>query len=511
MIHHLLNAEHLFAVSLDILCIASSDGHFKVVNPAFTEILGWTAEELTTRPFIDFVHPEDHEATLREVERQVIAGEKVLHFENRYRHKDGSWRVLSWRSLPQPGGYMFATARDVTEQKTAAERLQSLSSWQRAMLESSQFAIISVQPDGTIASFNRAAERMLGYTAEEMIGRENPGVFHDHDEMVWRAAELTAELGRPIQPGVDVFTAVPRRGVTEEREWTYIRKDGSRFPVMLSVNALRDDSGEISGFFGVAMDITQRKRIQAENEALTENLRLQAAKLEEANRELESFSYSVSHDLRAPLRHIQGYVEMLTWDLDGKLTEETSRYLRTISDAAKEMSQLIDDLLSFSRMGRAEMREGPVEIERLVQEAIRGAELTIKDRSINWKIHPMPVALGDASLLRHVVANLIGNAVKYSRPRETAEIEIGTKGEENGRVVFFVRDNGVGFDMKYVHKLFGVFERLHRAEEFEGTGIGLANVRRVIGRHGGRVWAESAAGEGATFYFTLNRAPAAGS
>ena len=223
------------------------------------------------------------------------------------------------------------------------------------------------------------------------------------------------------------------------------------------------------------------------------------------NQELEAFSYSVSHDLRAPLRHIHGYVEMLQRATAGQLSEKAAHYLKTITDASVEMGQLIDDLLAFSRMGRTEITSalGPV------------WTTGPRRHPLNWKWRPTtapssgrsPPALvvGDAPLLRQVLSNLIDNAIKYSRLRDPATIEIGCAGEEDGRVILFVRDNGAGFDMQYAHKLFGVFQRLHRAEEFEGTGIGLATVRRIVARHGGRVWAEGAIDEGATFYFTLER------
>ena len=229
--------------------------------------------------------------------------------------------------------------------------------------------------------------------------------------------------------------------------------------------------------------------------------------LEATNRELEAFSYSVSHDLRAPLRHIEGYVAMLTEDTAGKLSAEAQRYLKVIVEASQEMDALINDLLAFSRMDRAEMRETRVELDVLVQNGIRDLEMSTRERNIVWKVSPLPAATGDPALLKQVFANLLGNAVKFTHPKAQAVIEIGCAGEEDGRVVVFVRDNGVGFDMKYADKLFGVFQRLHRAEEFEGTGIGLANVRRILARHGGRVWGEAVPDQGATFYFTLKPAP----
>ena len=246
--------------------------------------------------------------------------------------------------------------------------------------------------------------------------------------------------------------------------------------------------------------VTQRNR---ELKHTQEDLRSLNAKLQAANEELESFSYSVSHDLRAPLRHIDGYIQMLVEDTASTFSPEARRYLNVITDAGRQMGELIDDLLEFSRMGRAEMNETGVELDALAREAIRNLEMATAGRDIGWQIPPLPRVVGDPAMLKQVFANLLGNAVKYTRPRDAARIEVGSTGEEDGRVIVFVRDNGVGFDMKYADKLFGVFQRLHRADQFEGTGIGLATVRRIIARHGGRVWAEAAPDQGATFYFTL--------
>ena len=188
------------------------------------------------------------------------------------------------------------------------------------------------------------------------------------------------------------------------------------------------------------------------------------------------------------------------------MSDKARRHLQTIADASAEMGTLIDDLLAYSRMGQVELRESPVSLDDLVQTTVRGLEMTIAGRNIEWVVAPLPEVLADATTLKQVFVNLIGNAIKYSRTRDPARIEIGTAGEEDGRIVLFVRDNGAGFDMQYVHKLFGVFQRLHSSKDFEGTGIGLAIVRQIINRHGGRVWAEGAVDQGATFYFTLRPA-----
>jgi signal transduction histidine kinase len=261
------------------------------------------------------------------------------------------------------------------------------------------------------------------------------------------------------------------------------------------------------------LEVIERKRAEEEvralNASLEERVQGRTVELAEANKELESFSYSVSHDLRAPLRHVQGYVNMLHRATEGQLSEKAQRYLKTITEASVEMGHLIDDLLAFCRMGRTEITESRISLDEVVKNTILGLEMSTAGRNIVWETAPLPPALGDPSLLKQVLANLIGNAVKYSRGREPGRIAIGCAGEDDGRMILFVRDNGAGFDMRYADKLFGVFQRLHRAEEFEGTGIGLATVRRIVARHGGRVWAEGAINQGATFYFTLKRSPSA--
>ena len=260
-------------------------------------------------------------------------------------------------------------------------------------------------------------------------------------------------------------------------------------------------------------EVDERARAEEEVRALNADLERRVAERTEAlaaaNKELESFSYSVSHDLRAPLRHVLGYVELLQEDLKGQLSERGQRYVATIRRASTEMGQLIDDLLAFARTNRSEMREVVVSLDPLVQSAIATLDVATRGRNIVWQIAPLPDVIGDPVLLRQVFANLVDNAVKYSRMRDPARIAIGSLAPEDGLAVLFVRDNGAGFDMAYAQKLFGVFQRLHRADEFEGTGIGLATAQRIIARHGGRIWAESALDQGATFYVTLKLAETA--
>jgi two-component system, sensor histidine kinase and response regulator len=229
------------------------------------------------------------------------------------------------------------------------------------------------------------------------------------------------------------------------------------------------------------------------------------SQLTTANKELESFSYSVSHDLRAPLRHILGYANMVLQRSAPNLDETSLSDLKVVSESAKRMGELIDDLLAFSRNSRTELRTRPTSLDDIVEKSRHDLESETEGRNIVWKVEPLGKIQGDPSMLRQVLVNLIGNAIKFTRHRNPAEIEIGCQSGTDQEVVFFVRDNGVGFDMAYSNKLFGVFQRLHQQEDFEGTGIGLANVQRIVHRHGGRTWAEAAVNKGATFYFSLLR------
>jgi light-regulated signal transduction histidine kinase (bacteriophytochrome) len=325
---------------------------------------------------------------------------------------------------------------------------------------------------------------------------------------------LLLDLGLPDSQGMDTFHRINDRvpelpivifsGADDEQLASEAVSSGAQDYLVKG----RINSFQLKRAIRYAMERKHAaEEIRTLNRELENRVAERTAQLLAANKELESFSYSVSHDLRAPLRHIEGYVDMLQRATDGTLQAKAQHCLETIKAASVEMGLLIDGLLTLSRMSAEPMNEIRVDLAALLGEVVRRQQVAAPGRRIVWKIAPLPEIAGDPSLLRQVLANLVDNAVKYSKNREHSEIEVGTAGDEKGRSVFFVRDNGAGFDMRQYHKLFGVFHRLHRVEDFEGTGIGLATVRRIIERHGGRTWAEGVVDGGATFYFTLQPAP----
>jgi PAS domain S-box-containing protein len=635
-----------------------AQGVIQIFNVGAQQMLGYTAAEVVNKITpADISDPEElvvrATALTRASGTPIAPGFEALVFkasrriediyELTYIRKDRSRfpAVVSVTALRDANdaiiGYLLI-GTDNTARKQAEEALLKAGALQRAIFNSANFSSIATDAQGVIQIFNVGAQRMLGYTAGEVINRITPADISDPEELVARASALTRESGTPIAPGFEALVFKASRRIEDIYELTYIRKDGSRIPAVVSVTALRDAQDAVIGYLLIGTDNTARKRAENERLRLDHQLRdqqfytrsliesnidalmaidpygiitdvnkqaetltacsrdeligapfknyftdplraevaihrvlsdgritdyeltarakdgaqtmvsynattfydgderlqgvfaaardmtalkriehtlqqnelqrehdlMHAKELAALNEELEAFSYSVSHDLRAPLRHIHGYVEMLRDASEGQLSPTATRYLRTITEASVEMGELIDDLLAFSRLGRSEIRRTPFELGELVREVIAGLEMAIGTRAITWQIAPLPRVLGEPALLKQVFTNLIDNALKYSRTRDPATVEIGCAGAEAGRVIVFVRDNGVGFDMQYTDKLFGVFQRLHRAEEFEGTGIGLATVRRIVTRDGGRVWAEGAVEAGATFYLTLS-------
>jgi PAS domain S-box-containing protein len=366
--------------------------------------------------------------------------------------------------------------------------------------------VLYLDRTGRILSANPAAEELLGTTWEEMKNTppgQQPLQFIHEDGSPCPLADSPANVA--LRTGKPVHNVI--LGIENRNRKTLVWILSNAIPQYESGNSAP------AQVFITMTDITGRKQIEIAtrelNEQLEQRVRQRTAQLEEANLEMEAFSYSVSHDLRAPLRHINGFVEILLSRQNPSLDAETMNYLQMISTASRKLGALIDDLLHLSRTRRAELTIQTVDFNLQVREIVRDLSAETPQRSIRWNVSPLPPVLGDPILLRQVWINLLSNAVKYTRKRPQAEISIGARVAGDGQCVFSVKDNGVGFDMRYAGKLFGVFQRLHRVEDFEGSGIGLANVRRCINRLGGRVWAEGVVDVGATFYFSLPAAPAA--
>jgi PAS domain S-box-containing protein len=341
-----------------------------------------------------------------------------------------------------------------------------------------------------ITYWNLGSQELFGWKPDEAIGK------YAHEL-------LCSVFPVPIE---EIHAELLRSG-RWEGELGKTRADGTRLVVSARWSLQRDKQGRAAAILATNDDITERKQWEQEILSLNQELGRRSAQLEASNKELEAFAYSVSHDLRAPLRHMAGFTELLQKQSAGVLNERSQRYVNIVLESAKRMGNLIDDLLTFSRLGRADTHKTMVSLDQLVKEVLTEVRQDAKGRNIVWKFDRLPACYGDRSMLRLVLINLISNAVKFTRTRERAEIEVGCMEQEKDKVVVFVRDNGIGFDMKYVNKLFGVFQRLHPPEAFEGTGIGLATVGRIVHRHGGEVWAEGFLDKGATFYFSLCKSP----
>jgi PAS domain S-box-containing protein len=364
-----------------------------------------------------------------------------------------------------------------------AERTQ-----QASLLNLTHDPIFVRDMSDVITYWNRGAQELYGWTDKEAMGRHSqellqtifPTPLEDIRAELLRTNRWEGELKKTKADGTQVVVA---------SRWSLRRDEQERPVAILETNN----------------NITERKRREEEIQGLNQELAKRSAELESINKELEAFAYSISHDLRAPLRHMAGYTELLQKKASSVVDEKSNHYMAMILDSAKRMGNLIDDLLAFSRIGRVETQKTPFNLTQLVKEALSEVRQDTEGRNIAWKIGTLPDFYGDRSMLRLVLVNLLSNAIKFTRTRPQAEIEIGSANGNGDELIVFVRDNGVGFDMKYVNKLFGVFQRLHQAQEFEGTGIGLATVQRIIHRHGGKVWAEGVIDSGATFYFSAPR------
>ena len=475
--------ENFFLVALDLLCIADVQGYFRRVNRAWETILGYRPTDLEGQSFLDFVHPDDLEATVNAI-AQLHKQEAVQSFVNRYRCRDGSYRYIEWYSQPK-GELIYAAARDITAQRElemklrqreahlkTAQRIAGLGSWEfdlatgKITWSEEVFAILGRDPTLGPPSY------------EELLTLYHPDDQEYHDHVVQEAVRIQ-------QPyDLDLRACHP---------------DGSLVYVQARGEPIFNASGKLVQLVGTLLDITERKQSEAQ-------LLQTSAQLAASNDELEAFAYSVSHDLRAPLRAIEGFSQALLEDYDDRFDDMARVYFDRICTNVQRMNDLINDLLALSRVSRSEMTYTQVNLSELAAEQIAELRTIAPARQVELVVPSQVKAWGDASLLRIVISNLVQNAWKFTQHHPTARIELG-QCDRDGSPTYFIRDDGAGFDMAHVDMLFGVFQRLHNMSEFPGTGVGLATVKRIVHRHGGEVWAEGAIEQGATIYFTLPTAP----
>jgi PAS domain S-box-containing protein len=493
-----------FAIALSRL----SDGVILNVNEAFERVFGYTKREVVGKTSLELGINPDSEGRAR-----ILAALKehgsISNLELTLRVKSGELRILSVNvDLVDIGDqkYILNLTHDITERKQAQEALQKARdelefkvqertvalSQANALLQ----ALLDYMPDhiyfkDTQSRFIRNSKSqasMLGLSDPTQIVGKTDFDFFPHAAQAYAEEQAVMRSGQPL---VDFEEHV----VWPDSKETWVSTTKVPF---------RDPEGQIIGILGISRDITERKRGEQAVEQLNADLKKQAAKLEAANKELEAFSYSVSHDLRAPLRAIDGFTRILVEDYEPLLDDEGKRVCEIIRREAQHMGELIDDLLAFSRLGRKEMHFTKIDMKAMAGSVFDELMTTETAGRIDCHIHRLPSTSGDPILIRQVWVNLLSNAIKFSSRKELAIIEVGSKHSE-AEHIYYVRDTGAGFEMEYVDKLFGVFQRLHGEKDFEGTGVGLAIVKRVVNRHGGRVWAEGEVNKGATFYFALPR------
>ena len=485
----------LLETAPDAMALVAEDGRMVLVNAqteklfgyARAELLGNTVEMLVPHRFRD-QHPHHRGRYFADPKvRPMGAGLELYGLP-----KDGSeFPVeISLSPIETDNGRLVASAiRDITDRKRAEEKVAELNARFRSLLETAPDAMVLAGADGRMVLVNAQTEKLFGYARAELLGNTvdmlvPPRFRGKHPQQ--RSQYFADPKVRPMGAGLELYG---------------LRKDGSEFPVEISLSPIETDDGRLVS--SAIRDITDRKQAEDTVRELNESQQRHAVQVEAANKELEAFSYSVSHDLRAPLRSIDGFSMALVEDYAGQLDVEGKGLLDRIRAATKRMAQLIDDLLNLARVTSTEMRYEVVDLSAMANAVLADLQSGDPERYVECVVGDHVIGHGDSRLLRVVLENLLGNAWKFTMNKPQARIELGMS-REDGAPVYFVRDDGPGFDMAYVDKLFGTFQRLHAATEFPGTGIGLASVRRIIQRHGGRTWAEGAVGKGATFSFTLS-------
>ncbi len=489
-----------FKAALDrhaIVAITDAHGVITYANDKFCTVSKYSREELVGRDHRIVNSGHHPKAFMRDL-WQTIGGGNVWKGEIKNRAKDGTLYWMDSTIVPflGPDGKpaQFITIRsDITERKLAEKALRESEERVRLATEAASIGVWERDPKSNLLRWDARMFAIYGMAAtpEGLVSYED-----------WQARVLPADLAMQEARLQHTLATCGQ----DQREFHIVRaSDHAVRVIQAAERVIPGANGEAARIVGVNLDITERKQSEEEICELNADLQRHAVELTESNKELEAFSYSVSHDLRAPLRAVDGFSRIVLAEYAPNLDDEGRRMLGVIRSEAQRMGRLIDDLLAFSRLGRQSMESALIEMEgmaRAVFDELATQEPHQRLR-LRLDLHPLPPARGSDAMIRQVWVNLIGNAIKFTKEREVAEVEIGTWDGGSGGLIYYIKDNGIGFDMSYVDKLFGVFQRLHSQEEFPGTGVGLALVQRIVKRHGGRVWAEGQVGQGATFYFTL--------
>lgn len=467
------------------------DGVYTYVSPQIEKLLGYSIDEIIyTSPFTYTI--DDEKSEVKSISDSIVEARMPFNsLVTKYRHKNGSIVYLETSGVPffdengQLSGYR-GISRDITERKINEITISRF----KRIFDLANFGTVITNTSYEIEYVNRYFAEIHGFENKDLIGKQ-VSIFHTPDQLI-QVQEYSEKL--------------IEKGQLDSIEIMHHHQSGYDFPMLMNALVLYSEKGEPELLVATALDITDRKlaehEIQSLNTHLEHRVMERTAQLQAANKELEAFSYSISHDLRAPLRHIDGFINLFLENKKTELTHEELSYLNIVTQSAIEMGELIDALLSFSRLNRAEIQRVQIDSATMINQLLKYFKEEFKTRKIQFVTNELLPLYGDYNLIRQVWMNLISNAIKYTSKKDLALIEIGSY-QRISETVFFIKDNGAGFNMKYKDKLFGVFQRLHKPREFEGIGIGLANVNRIVSRHGGNCWAEGELNVGATFYFSL--------